>query len=106
MMIMTMVTMMNSMMMKMINLQVQHPLKHTTASLKHTITAPSTFNTHHTDVHDLATHDRAERLPGPGQPDQVPAAALSHRGDVQGHQTLLRRLQVQRREAQEGNCLC
>ena len=79
-----------------ITMQVEHSFQHTAAAVKHTVTASGTIHAHHTHVHDLATHDRTERLPGPSQPDQVPAAPLGDRGDVQGYPSLLCWVKVQR----------
>ena len=45
--------------------QVQHSVKHTTASLKHTVASTSAFNADHPDVYDLATDDRTERITRP-----------------------------------------
>ena len=45
--------------------QVEHSVKHTTASLKHTVASTSAFNADHPDVYDLATDDRTERITRP-----------------------------------------
>merc|ERR1719319_592123 len=68
-------------------------------------TPPGPPHPHPPHVDDPAPHARHQRVPRPRQPDQVPAAALRHRGDVQGHSALLCRLQVQRGEAEGGHCV-